>query len=132
MDGRNWKRLASYAVNRRIELGYRTRSAFARALDGVTERTLGNLERGLSVSASTLAVIERGLHWEPGSAEAVLAGEQPMERRPADPRAAEDELKAQLRALWRSTTPETFFATVSALAAEMEHERRNTPGSQAN
>lgn len=130
--GRDWKRLAGFVVAARTNLGYKSRSRFASALEDVSDRTLGNLERGQSVSRETLAVVERALRWEPGSAEAILAGGRP---RPSSPPTRdtvdENELKDQLRRIWRSTTPEKFFSTVTALAAEMEAERR-TSSNEAN
>jgi hypothetical protein len=133
VTGRNWKELAAQVVARRVELGYESRAAFARVLVGVSDKTLGVLENGGSVSANTLAKVEHALDWAPGSAEAILSGGAPRPRPtpgPAGP-AAPDDLKEQLRRLWRSTTPERFFSTVSALAAEMEAERV-TPGNEAN
>jgi transcriptional regulator with XRE-family HTH domain len=76
MPGEDWRRLADYVVARRVELGMRDRRALA-AATGVTDRTLGKLENGQRVSASTLAVIENELGWAPGSARRVLAGGEP-------------------------------------------------------
>ena len=76
MPGEDWPRLADYVVARRVELGMRDRRALA-AATGVTDRTLGKLENGQRVSASTLAVIENELGWVPGSARRVLAGGEP-------------------------------------------------------
>ena len=131
VTGRDWKRLAGFVVAARKDLGYKTRSHFARALDDVSERTLGNLERGQSVSRETLAAVERALDWEPGSAESILSGGSPRPMRASVPGADDKDLRDQLRRLWRSTTPERFFSQVSALAAEMESERR-TASDEAN
>jgi transcriptional regulator with XRE-family HTH domain len=76
MPGEDWPRLADYVVARRVELGMRDRRALA-AATGVTDRTLGKLENGQRVSASTLAVVENELGWAPGSARRVLAGGEP-------------------------------------------------------
>jgi hypothetical protein len=76
MAGEDWRRLADYVVARRVELGMRDRRAFA-AATGVTDRTLGKLENGHRVSASTLGVIENRLGWAPGSCRRVLAGGEP-------------------------------------------------------
>lgn len=123
VTGRDWKRLAGFVIAARKDLGYKSRSQFAGALDGVSVRTLGNLERGQSVSRETLAAVERALGWEPGSAEAVLSGGTPRVSAPSVQAVDDETLKQQLRRIWRSTTPERFFATISALAAEMEAER---------
>jgi transcriptional regulator with XRE-family HTH domain len=72
----NWERLGDYVVARRTALGMRDRRAFA-AATGVTERTLGKLENGGRVSASTLGVVENHLGWAPGSCRRVLAGGEP-------------------------------------------------------
>ena len=77
MVGDDWKRLASYVVARRVELGYRDRGAFS-SVTGVTARTLGKLETGRSVSAPVLAAVEHGLRWEPDSARRVLGGADPL------------------------------------------------------
>jgi transcriptional regulator with XRE-family HTH domain len=74
--GEDWRRLADYVVARRVELGMRDRRAFAEAT-GVTERTLGKLEKGQRVSASTLGMVENELGWAPGSCRRVLAGGEP-------------------------------------------------------
>jgi transcriptional regulator with XRE-family HTH domain len=76
MPGEDWFRLADYVVARRVALGMRDRRALADAT-GITERTLGKLENGEHVSASTLAVIENELGWAPGSARRILAGGEP-------------------------------------------------------
>jgi Helix-turn-helix len=76
MAGEDWRRLADYVVARRVELGMRDRRAFAEAT-GVTDRTLGKLENGQRVSASTLGVVENQLGWAPGSCRRILAGGEP-------------------------------------------------------
>ncbi|HYK69226.1 MAG TPA: helix-turn-helix transcriptional regulator [Streptosporangiaceae bacterium] len=77
MPGDDWRRLADYVVSRRVELGMRERRALA-AATGVTDRTLGKLENGHRVSASTLGVIENELGWSPGSCRRILAGGEPI------------------------------------------------------
>jgi transcriptional regulator with XRE-family HTH domain len=82
MAGDNWRRLADYVVARRVALGMRDRRALA-AATGVTERTLGKLETGHRVSASTLGAIENQLGWTPGSCRRILAGGEPAAELPA-------------------------------------------------
>jgi len=77
MPGENWRRLADYVIAARVALGMRDRRALA-AATGVTERTLGKLENGQRVSASTLAAIENELGWAPGSSRQILAGGEPV------------------------------------------------------
>lgn len=77
MAGEDWKRLGDYVVARRIALGMRDRRALA-AATGVTDRTLGKLENGRRVSASTLGAVENHLGWGPGSCRKVLAGAEPV------------------------------------------------------
>ena len=72
----DWHRLADYVVARRVELGMRDRRALA-AATGITDRTLGKLENGQRVSASTLGVIENVLGWAPGSCRRIMAGGEP-------------------------------------------------------
>lgn len=76
MAGEDWRRLADYVVARRVELGLRDRRALA-AATGVTDRTLGKLENGQRVSASTLGVIDNNLGWAPGSCRRILSGGEP-------------------------------------------------------
>jgi hypothetical protein len=76
MVGENWERLGDYVVARRTALGMRERRSFA-AATGVTERTLGKLENGGRVSASTLGVVENHLGWNPGSCRRILGGGEP-------------------------------------------------------
>jgi hypothetical protein len=76
MASEDWSRLADYVVARRVELGMRDRRALA-AATGVTDRTLGKLENGHRVSASTLGVIDNQLGWSPGSCRRILAGGEP-------------------------------------------------------
>jgi hypothetical protein len=76
MAGEDWRRLADYVVARRVELGLRDRRALATAT-GVTDRTLGKLENGQRVSASTLGVIDNHLGWAPGSCRRILSGGEP-------------------------------------------------------
>jgi hypothetical protein len=77
MAGEDWRRLADYVIARRVELGMRDRRALA-AVTGVTDRTLGKLENGRRVSASTLGVIENHLGWGPGSCRRILSGGEPI------------------------------------------------------
>jgi transcriptional regulator with XRE-family HTH domain len=73
----DWKRLATYAVSRRAELGYTSQGAFAQKV-GVSKRTINGFERGESkLQPANLARLEQALQWEPGSASAVLAGGVP-------------------------------------------------------
>ena len=77
MPGEDWKRLGDYVVARRIALGMRDRRALA-AATSVTDRTLGKLENGKRVSASTLGAVENHLGWAPGSCRRMLAGGEPV------------------------------------------------------
>ena len=102
MASDDWKRLASYVVARRIELGFRDRHTFS-AATGITPRTLGKLETARQVSAPTLAAVELGLRWEPDSARRVLAGgdPEPVREMPAKtsavlPAMTDDERRAVL------------------------------------
>jgi hypothetical protein len=83
--GDDWERLGDYVVARRIALGMRDRQALASAT-GVTDRTLGKLENGKRVSASTLGAVENQLGWAPGSCRRILAGGDPVTG-PAGPQA---------------------------------------------
>jgi hypothetical protein len=76
MAEENWKRLGDYVVARRIALGMRDRRALA-VVTGVTDRTLGKVENGKRVSASTLGALDNHLGWRPGSCRQILAGDEP-------------------------------------------------------
>jgi transcriptional regulator with XRE-family HTH domain len=77
MISEDWRRLADYVVARRVELGMRDRRSLA-AATGVTDRTLGKLETGRRVSASTLGMLENVFGWAPGSCRRILAGGEPI------------------------------------------------------
>lgn len=74
--GTDWKRLAEHVIRRRVAIGYQHRRAFAAAIK-VTDRTLSKLEEGEPVGRNTLAAVEVGLRWKPGSMDAVLEGGEP-------------------------------------------------------
>ena len=77
MADEDWQRLGDYVVARRIALGMRDRRSLA-VVTGVTERTLGKVETGRRVSASTLGALDNHLQWSPGSCRQVLAGGEPV------------------------------------------------------
>ena len=76
MANEDWERLGDYVVARRTALGMRDRRALS-AATGVTDRTLGKLETGRRVSASTLGAVENHLGWAPGSCRRILSGGEP-------------------------------------------------------
>jgi hypothetical protein len=76
MANEDWERLGDYVIARRTALGMRDRRAFS-AATGVTDRTLGKLETGHRVSASTLGAVENHLGWAPGSCRRILSGGEP-------------------------------------------------------
>jgi hypothetical protein len=77
MAEEDWQRLSDWVIARRIALGMRDRRTLA-AATGVTERTLGKVETGRRVSASTLGALENHLGWAPGSCRQILAGGEPV------------------------------------------------------
>lgn len=76
--GMEWQRLARLVVHRRVELGYRLQKEFTEA-SGIKIRTLNNIEnhRQSSYDAGTIAMLEQGLKWRPGSVDDVLEGGEP-------------------------------------------------------
>lgn len=78
MDEQDWERLGRHVIDRRVNIGLRTREALA-AKSGLSTRLLGDIEKGrrTSYSPGTLAVIEQALHWVSGSAKAILEGGEP-------------------------------------------------------
>src|SRR6266704_1659781 len=87
MADEDWQRLGDYVVARRIALGMRDRRGLADAT-GVSDRTLGKVETGRRVSASTLGALDNHLGWAPGSCRQILAGAEPgiVAAAPAVPR----------------------------------------------
>lgn len=72
----DWTSLAQRVRLRRVEVGLSTTRSLA-AATGLTEKTIGKLERGQSVNVTTLLGVERVLRWGPGSACAILVGLEP-------------------------------------------------------
>lgn len=79
MSDQATERLGHYIVGRRVKLGYKQRTDFAKKLD-ITDRTLADIEHGVRrASAGTYAMIENALSWRPGSSAAILEGREPIE-----------------------------------------------------
>lgn len=98
----DWSRLADYVVAGRVRLGYPDRRAFVAHLRDLgidlTERTLGTLESGRRVGPSTLAAVQIGLGWTPGSPREVLAGGEPTTAGPpgGDPAPEQPEIPPEV------------------------------------
>ncbi|MGW2666101.1 hypothetical protein ACWCW7_34540 [Nocardia tengchongensis] len=77
MTDRNIARLGQLALNRRLELGL-SQVTVAKA-GGPSDTTLTSLEAGTlsKVRPATLSKLDAGLRWVPGSAAAILRGEDP-------------------------------------------------------
>jgi len=75
------KRLGNYIRNERVNLGYLTLQRWADRL-GISERTLGKLERGYGAGPTTLAVVENALGWTPGDCMRIAYGQEPRRRDP--------------------------------------------------
>lgn len=75
----DWQRLGERVVSRRIELGYRRREDLAGAFEGLSMRTLGDIEaaRRERYHPNTLATLEHALRWSAGSIKSVLDGGEP-------------------------------------------------------
>jgi hypothetical protein len=79
MDQRALERLGHHIVSRRVALGYRNRTDFAKSLQ-FTVRTLSDIENGVrKVSPGTYAMLENKVGWAPGSIDTILAGGEPKE-----------------------------------------------------
>lgn len=70
-----WARLAQAIIDRRVELGFRTRESFVTA-KGLSSRLMGDLERAgrENYDGATLARVEQALEWPSGRARAILRG----------------------------------------------------------
>jgi transcriptional regulator with XRE-family HTH domain len=75
MAGDDWERLGHYATRAR---GRQSRQELATAA-GVSDRTLGDIERGKAANyqGSVRRALEFAWGWEPGDFERVLAGGEP-------------------------------------------------------
>jgi transcriptional regulator with XRE-family HTH domain len=73
----DWPRLAVYVASARQDAGFRTIRSFAASV-GITERTLGALERGERVSRDTLLAVAKAVGWTPDSPGKILAGGEPV------------------------------------------------------
>ena len=75
----DWHRLGQLVTARRVALGYRRREDLTTAFDGVSQRTLGDIEtaRKAGYHRNTLATLEHALQWAPGSIQAILTGGEP-------------------------------------------------------
>ena len=73
----DWQALAQAVIERRVELGFRTREAFA-AETGLSSRLLGDLERATrdNFDRVTLARLEQALEWAPGTARHILTKDE--------------------------------------------------------
>lgn len=77
MESERFKSLGAHVVNRRRQLGWPTRQAFADNIN-LVYRVLSDLENGSRrLGAKAYAEVERALRWQPGSVDAVLAGGDP-------------------------------------------------------
>jgi hypothetical protein len=78
---RRWDLLGLHIADRAAALGLRTQVNIAQRT-GISRAIVAELLNGrrTSYSKRTIALLERGLDWEVGSVEAILAGGQPAER----------------------------------------------------
>jgi hypothetical protein len=127
-NGRDWKRLGKYVVQARVEAGYPKRPSFVEAIEriagtAVTDRTIGNLERGTPVSDNTIAAVELTLGWAPGSGEAILRGGEPTKKadrpgtKPAD---NNDDFRQSLRVMRRAMGHEAFMRWIDENSKDAE------------
>lgn len=134
-NGRDWKRLGKYVVQARVEAGYPKRPSFVEAIKritgtAVTDRTIGNLERGTPVSDNTIAAVELTLGWAPGSGEAILRGGEPTKRAPKPRRPASDSdgLRSSLKVMRRAMGHDAFMQWVDEVSAPDEETEGEQPG----
>lgn len=75
-------RLGRYVLYKRRELGYRERQPFAEAI-GLSEKTIGRLERGERAGPTVLSDVETFFGWKPGDADRIMNGGEPSGETPA-------------------------------------------------
>lgn len=80
-DDEAWRRAGLVVRNRRIELGIQRQEELAQRAN-ISLRTVSNIENGRPMTrmGPSVTKIEVALGWEPGSFQAVLAGQQPVVR----------------------------------------------------
>src|SRR5215469_7393953 len=121
--GPGWERLSRYVISRRVALGFATQRAFAEET-GLTERVIGKIETGRSVSKSTLAEIALALRWSPESPYSVMEGGEPEEA--ARTGAETADWSAAIARIRRDPDlpAEAKDAAITAIEATRERERR--------
>lgn len=77
-----WVRLGQLLVARRVELGFKTRAAFARHHGLSHDRGISAIENAerRNFSPATIASLELQYEWEPGSIDTIIAGGGPTPR----------------------------------------------------
>lgn len=73
----DWQRLGDAIRRRRLALDLSQEELGRRS--GVTPVTISRVENGHPAKIRTLWKLDRGLEWEPGSAESILHGGEPVE-----------------------------------------------------
>jgi len=130
--GEKWQRLARLVTHRRVQLGHASQTEFASA-SGLKIRTLNNIEnaRRPGYDPSTIALLEQGLQWQPGSVEAVLAGGDPVPVAVAEAPPDVDQLKEARRVLIDALTltdpramREAMVDAAGLVARAIERERK--------
>ena len=103
-DNEDWGRLARLAKQRRNDLGLTQLELASKASLSIDRIQSIENARVTSYSPRTLAKLERGLDWEPGSIRAILAGDDPKpvaKRGEYDPQPGEIERMDQLYKEWQ-------------------------------
>ncbi|MER5388347.1 helix-turn-helix domain-containing protein [Saccharopolyspora sp. NPDC002686] len=92
--GRDWERLSDFVISWRERLSLE-RSDLAERMK-MDAKTVQRIENGQSVRATSLAALERGLGWKPGSARTVLGGGDPapIDEPEEEPEVSLDDLRA--------------------------------------
>ena len=129
----DWVRLGSYVRQRRADLGLTRDEVYLRG--GPSDTTQEKVEKGGgAVYGQTLAKLDAGLGWEPGSASRILDGGEPL----GAPEVPDDEavpqrlVQAAVRVRRRHYADRSFIDlwsewmdhTLGALRLEMEYGRQ--------
>lgn len=125
----DWAALGRAVTGRRIDLGYRSASRFARERSfGL--RTLNDIEnaRRTSYSRNTFAALEKALGWSSGSISAVLTGRDATPLDAAQAAEADAEKRAVLDALARSDWTPGELAQVMRVASQRFAEHTEDTG----
>lgn len=134
MTTHSWRRLGDLLIARRIELGYKSRTAFAEEKGFPNTRVIAAIENAerQNFTRGSLAQVERAYGWRVGSIDSVLDGGAPFaEGEKLDSIRAAERLEHIQAANREAARPGEVFMqwyTARTTADDLEHEYANALG----